>query len=269
MNMEASEYAVDEANAERLTTWLNAGQWTRKEATLLFLEIDPDRESGDIFSTFSGHGEVQYEYFDDDDPSSRMEYGVDEDGKPDYLTSEQDALLHKTKKLFRQIERRLNLYDLAEPHEWIEFGCKRGIPIPWLDWAIERGLYIQKQESGAISIQPVVGGSESEPIPRHLLATPAQLIAAFGVFTGMNKAWFNKLSDKPQLLAAKHKAGESGRGGTAPLFYVFPVMQWLIDPKRKAGKTDQTMLESTGWRMLQAHFPEVYDQYEAHAPDPD
>lgn len=82
----------------------------------------------------------------------------------------------------------------------------------------------------------------------------------------MNKAWFNALKDKPQLQAAKHTTGVSGRGGTEPLFNVFPVMQWLIDPKRKAGKR---ILVSVGWRMLKNHFPKVYEQYEDHAPDPD
>lgn len=164
MKMEASEYAVDEANAERLTTWLNAGQWTRKEATLLFLEIDPDRESGECFSTFSGKGEVQYEYFDDD-RKTRVQCGVDEDNEPVYLTAEQDALLHKAKGLYRRTDRMINRLDLAEPHEWIELGCEKRIVIPWLDWAIKRGLYSQKQDPGAISIAPVVGGSEREPRP--------------------------------------------------------------------------------------------------------
>ena len=52
MSVEGSEYVVDEVNAERLTNWLNAGKWTRKEASLLFLEIDPDSVTGDCFCTF-------------------------------------------------------------------------------------------------------------------------------------------------------------------------------------------------------------------------
>ena len=113
---------------------------------------------------------------------------------------------------------------------------------------------------------PVVDELVSEPIPWDLLATPEQLIAAFGSFTGMDKAWFKKVQDKPQLQAARYKVGVSGRGGTEPLFFVFPVMEWLIDTKRKTGKPISV---ATAWRMLKAHFPKVYEQYEDHAPDPD
>lgn len=164
MSMETSEYAVDEANEKRLRSWLTAGKWLRKEATLLFLEIDPDSESQACFSTFSGHGEVQYEYFDDD-CKTRVPCGNDEEGEPYYLTAEQDALLRKAKVLCGQIGRKLNLYDSAEPHAWIELALKKGITIPWLNWAIERELYVKKQESGAASNAPVVEEAVREPRP--------------------------------------------------------------------------------------------------------
>lgn len=93
--MAAREFIVDEVNEKRLVSWLTAGIWSREEAALLFLEIDPDRQSGECFSTFSGHGEVQYEYFDDDEPNSKVPCGVDEEGEIFYLTSEQEALRHK------------------------------------------------------------------------------------------------------------------------------------------------------------------------------
>ena len=168
MSMEASEYAVDEANAKQLTFWLTAGKWSWEQATLLFQEIDPDRQSGECFSTFSGHGEVQYEYFDEE-RKIRVPYGVDEEGEPVYLTAEQDDLLHKTKQLCREIGMKLNLYDSAEPHEWIELACKKGVAIPWLNWAIARGLCIQKQDpcdvSNAFSTAPEVELSVRESRP--------------------------------------------------------------------------------------------------------
>lgn len=265
MSMEASEYAVDEANEKRLRSWLTAGKWSWEQATLLCLEIDPDRQSGECFSTFSGHGEVQYEYFDDD-RKTRVPCGVDEEGEPEYLTAEQDALLHKTKGLCGQIGRSLNLHDLAEPHEWIELAGEKGIAIPWLDWAIERGLYVQKQESGAVSSAPVVGGSESSPTPWRLLATPEDLITAFGSFTGMSKVWFNNAKDTPKLKAALHTAGKGGRKGREPFYYVFPIMQWLIDVKRRKGRP---MEVATGWRVLKNKFPDVYQVYQDQEPEPD
>ena len=163
MSMEASEYAVDEANEKRLKSWLTAGQWTRKEASLLFLDIDPDRETGEVFSTFSGLGEVQYEYFDDE-CKTRVPCGVDEEGEPEYLSAEQETVLHKTKGLCSQIGRSLNLHDLAEPHEWIELAGEKGIAIPWLDWAIERGHYVQKQES---MLFRMCQESKGLPVPLH------------------------------------------------------------------------------------------------------
>lgn len=147
MGLKASEYAVDEANAKLLKSWLTAGKWSIEQATLLFLEIDPDRTQGDCFATFSGHRSIQYEYYDDDDPSSRISYWVDDDGEPDYLTSEQRTLLNETRRTYKEIERNLNLHESAEPVEWICLACKKGITIPWLEWAIERKLYIPKQEA--------------------------------------------------------------------------------------------------------------------------
>lgn len=102
--------------------------------------------------------------------------------------------------------------------------------------------------------------------PYDLLATPTELIDAFGVFTGMGKTWFSKPKDRPQLLAARHTAGKGGRKGREPLYYVFSVMQYLIDPKRRGGKT---MQEATGWRILKNKFREVYDEHQDLAPDAD
>jgi hypothetical protein len=265
MSMKASVYVVDEANEKLLALWLIAGRWTRSEAALLFLDIDPDYDYGETFSTFSGHGEVQYDYFDDE-RKFRVPCGEDEEGELEYLTAEQDALLRKKKVSVKQIERSLSLHDSAEPHEWIELALKKEIHIPWLGWAIESGLYGQKAEPGAVSTAPVVGGSEDAPIQWHLLATPAELIAAFGSFTGMNKAWFNDLKYKPQLKDARGIVGVSGRGGTAPFFYVFPVMQWLISPARRTGRP---LGADKGWQLFESHFPRAYAEFSVGDPRTD
>lgn len=98
----------------------------------------------------------------------------------------------------------------------------------------------------------------------HLLATPAELIAAFGKSTGMEKAWFNKPEGK--LLAARCKAGQGGKNFREPFYAVFAVMQWLIDPKRGKGNR---ITVATGWRILKSQFPKVYDEYQGQEPDPD
>lgn len=264
MSVEGSEYVVDEANVELLANWLDACLWSREDATLLFLDIDPDSVKDERFSTFSGHGEVKYYYYDDDDPYSIMEYGLDEDDKPSYLDGDQWTLWCKTKRSCKKIAKSINLYDSAEPHEWIELAHKREIHIPWLDWAIAKGLYGQKTEPDAVAA-PVADESVSEQIPWDLLAIPEKLIDAFGVFTGMNKAWFNNAKDS-KLKAALHTAGKGGRGGRAPLYYVFPIMLWLVDPKRRKNK-NKRMDEATGWRVLKNKFPDVYAVYKDQEPD--
>jgi hypothetical protein len=258
-----SDYVVDDANATRLESWLRAGLWTREVAVLLFLEIDPDRVFDDVFSTFSGREEVQYEYFDDADPSSRVPCGVDENGEQTYLTSQQEEIRDRAKESFRRIERVLNHLETAEPQKWIDLACQKGIDIPWFDWALKRDLCIQMQEPIDISNDPVVEGTARELMQMHLLATPQELIAAFGAFTGMDESWFNALKDKPQLKAARKMLGVGGNSSRAPLFEVYPVMKWLIDPKRRTGKP---ITEDAAWRRLKLKFPKIYEHYEEYAP---
>lgn len=112
---------------------------------------------------------------------------------------------------------------------------------------------------------PVVEVAASEP-DWGLMATPAELCAAFGTFTGMNKQWFDNLKDVPQLKAARFRPGQGGRNKREPLFYVYPVLQWLIYAKRRKGKP---MSLETGWRMLKSHFPYVHSQYSIGDPNAD
>lgn len=127
-------------------------------------------------------------------------------------------------------------------------------------------LPVQRDRSAEpMEAMPASAGDEPE-IPWHMLATADELCRAFGVFTGMETEWFNNLKDKPELKKARFRPGEGGRSGRGPLFYVYPVLQWLISSKRRAGKP---MSETTGWRMLKTHFPRVYEAYESSAPDLD
>jgi hypothetical protein len=140
MSIGASAYVVEEANDKQLRVWLKAGQWTRNIATFLLLDIHPSSVTYECFKTFSGHREVQYALFDVDDPNSKIPCGHDEEGELVYLTSEQDALFHKVMSLRFEIDLQLNSRESAEPQDWIDLACKKEIPIPWLDWAIARGL---------------------------------------------------------------------------------------------------------------------------------
>ena len=90
-----------------------------------------------------------------------------------------------------------------------------------------------------------------------LLATRAQLIAAFGVFTGMENSWFKNLKDTPKLKDARKVAGSGGRASTEPLYCPFEVMRWLTDPKRKKGRR---LMPDKGWQLLESHFLKVYNK---------
>jgi hypothetical protein len=152
--------------------------------------------------------------------------------------------------------------------EWLVLAGTRGCKQHhWL------GQYLEARTRLGFPVAPIV--AEEAP-PTHdeepdesasasgdktdysLLASREQLIEAFGSFTGMNASWFDNLSDKPELMAARAFKGKSGRGGWSPLFNPFTVMNWLIDPKRKTGKG---ISEVTAWRMLKAHFPKVHAMY--------
>lgn len=95
------------------------------------------------------------------------------------------------------------------------------------------------------------------------LATRAELIKAFGVFTDMKIEWFDKLKDTPALLAARKVEGKGARGSTRePLFCAYEVMVWLADKKRKKGH--QFYSEDKPWELLENNFPAAY---EAHSKD--
>jgi hypothetical protein len=113
--------------------------------------------------------------------------------------------------------------------------------------------------------------SPSEPAPAKTdeldvlqLATPEQLIDAFGHFTGMKKAWFNKLADTPALKRARRKPGKSGRGGYPALFDTYAVMCWLIDGQRRKG---HKLTAEKAWELLERHFPNVHARNSAADPN--
>ena len=86
-----------------------------------------------------------------------------------------------------------------------------------------------------------------------LLATPDQLIAAFGS-AGMQSGWFNSLKDRPWLLAACKRRGKRG---VKPLFCPFEVMQGMVH------KSKQSRLNShRGRHLLEQHFPAAYARHE-------
>ena len=111
-------------------------------------------------------------------------------------------------------------------------------------------------------VEPVQA-AEADRSDLAMLATPDELIEAFGRFTGMSKAWFSNITDKPGLEQARRIKGVKGKGGHKPLFCPLAVMQWLTDEKRKVGRS---ISEEKGWKLLESYFPRVHAAHAAADP---
>ncbi len=134
---------------------------------------------------------------------------------------------------------------------------------------------LSRQVSGAEVVEPA---SEQAPpsspeqgqaapaddrIDASMLAEPDELIKAFGRFTGMDKSWFNNITDKPGLAKARRVTGQKGKGGHAPLFCPLAVMEWLTASKRKVGGP---ISEEKAWSLLESCFPMVYAAHSSADP---
>lgn len=129
----------------------------------------------------------------------------------------------------------------------------------WLNAMIRQLLQPAPAQSPAESA-PV----ETDEFDYTVVATRAELIEAFGKPTGMDKSWFDNLTDSPKLMAARKFTGQGGRHGAEPLFCPYKVTQWLADPKRKKGKP---LTDTTAWRLLKSQFPKVYNRYSIGDPN--
>lgn len=132
-----------------------------------------------------------------------------------------------------------------------------------------------RQELASVKTEDIVGAIESDTanqtklaLDLTVLATPAQLLSAFGVW-GLKKTWFNCLGNHDWLLEARVRVGVGGNNSKAPLFCPLRVMIGLTTrTKPRKGSQPRTSLEK-GWKLLKINFPLVY-QANAHlAPDDD
>lgn len=169
--------------------------------------------------------------------------------------------------------RRVERLALAEKH-------LTDSPAGWLAWAQSRGFKVH--DGFVIEVEALVRAQaeQSKPDPNSapataqavpageridlsMLADPDELIEAFGRNTGMSKAWFGNLKDKPGLERARRVDGMKGRGGHKPLFCPLAVMHWLTNEKRKVGRPISV---EKGWSLLESYFPRVYDAHASAAP---
>jgi hypothetical protein len=150
------------------------------------------------------------------------------------------------------------------PEEWRDFTAewltelkKTNPDAEELAHAILSGIELEDDlVADAVNDSMDISGAPARPaVDYTMLATPQQLIDAFHGFTGMDLSWFNNLNDS-KLKDCLRVSGISGRKSSPPFFCPYSVMLWLVDEKRKKGRP---MTTDTGWRMLKAHFPKVFD----------
>jgi hypothetical protein len=135
-------------------------------------------------------------------------------------------------------------------------------PADLIEWAKENGFVADEVLEAWEAYQAETKKTQTKTVSNDgpdykMLASRDQLIKAFGAFTGVDATWFKNLKDTPKLRSARKVTGKGGRGHIAePLFCPYEVMDWLIDPKRRKGKSIQPY---TAWRILETHFPTVYN----------
>ena len=128
-------------------------------------------------------------------------------------------------------------------------------------WAVKLNIQNMPPELVAMATvaQPAPAKDTATPAPAEeldysLLATPAELLDAFGRW-GMDAAWFDDLNSHQWLFDARRKKGQGQRGHVIePLFCPFAVMNGLIGKVRKAKR----LQPDTAWRTLAHKFPKVY-----------
>lgn len=179
----------------------------------------------------------------------------------------------RAKRIFRELciainNTELNVYPPGVTGTRVERPVRSSEPeFPTDDYPIKRSSLEAWWQSKKQPIENAPDFPSATQTPDFkLLATPKQLIDAFGAFTDMKAEWFKSLKDKPALFAARKVAGRGGREtyGFDPLFCPLEVMQWLTDPKRKTGS--KRLSQNKGWQLLKSHFPDVYNKNSAASP---
>lgn len=167
---------------------------------------------------------------------------------------------------------------MGEDGEWIlrykttlpiDFEFQDDIPSRWEKQVFEKFEDLI-QPSPPISQAPATPQEQAEPEARpdlSMLATPEQLIQAFGRFTGMDNSWFKNLKDYPELEKARKLKGQGGRGHIEPPFFCpYEVMQWLMTKPRKNSRRCAFLTEDKPWQLLKSYFPRVYDMNQGYSP---
>lgn len=100
----------------------------------------------------------------------------------------------------------------------------------------------------------------------ELLATPNQLIEAFGPATNMQKSWFDTPKDTPKLINARKVPGRGGygsKGAIEPLYCPYEVMHFLFKTRKNGASK---LPQKRGWTILSHKFKAVYNEHIEESP---
>jgi len=107
----------------------------------------------------------------------------------------------------------------------------------------------------------VVAPAPPQPLDTTVLATPTELLNAFGV-RGLKKDWFNAPRKHSWLLAARKRKGVGGNRAKPALYCPYEVMVGLTTKTKPRGEA-RRMRDERGWKILEHHFPNTYSKFEA------
>ncbi len=147
MGFIACEYDSDkDGGTGRLHFWLALDKWKLTEAAYLFSNIDPDSVEDEFGLTEfeSLNGEMNSIY-DSEETGFPIPSDFSREGEKQYIAKYKGHYLRIMQKIFNDRCRLIERLNCATPHEWVDLAIEKKINIPWLDWAIERGLYKPQQ----------------------------------------------------------------------------------------------------------------------------
>lgn len=124
-----------------------------------------------------------------------------------------------------------------------------------------------KAEACVDDIEPDTANQTKPKPDLTVLATPAQLLSAFGQW-GLKNGWFNEPTKHPWLLAARKQPGRGGNKPIAPLYCPYEVMIGLTTQIRPRYGGVRPSREK-GFQLLKRFFPAVYEKFDIMAPDDD
>lgn len=144
-DIEHATYEDDEnGNKNRIFHWLSLDNWNLTEATLIVLDIDPERKvinkrnKFEYVMTFKGQA---YPSLDSLDNAKTF---MDESG---ILFIEGEAELLEYQRKYDDLRRTLlkpGMED-AKPSDWITRALNKHVDIPWIQLAIENGFFKPKR----------------------------------------------------------------------------------------------------------------------------